>query len=478
MKKLVLVQPNQKWQKNDPATGWRIPPTVLCRLAACVRDIVEVSIIDAQLYDLSEDAFKTAIMDARPDYVGISLLTSEYATILDRAAALAKAADPGIVVIGGGVHVTVNGEDVMANSNIDYGCRGEGEVLLRELLLFLEGKGERPSEGLLFRENGRTVVQERTLVRDLDALPPPAYDLVRMEDYLEGQDRYGPNRLPDPPGIALSFSRGCPYECSFCQVETISGKQIRVPAPEAVVDELERLKTTYGIRSFIFSDDNLFAAKKRVKAILRAMIARDLGLKWMVNGFSIFTMDEELVDLMAEAGCVGVNAAIESGNRRVLRDIVKKPIKDLDRVPELIRSIKDRGVFVLANFIIGLPGETWEEIRDTIRFAEHCGADYVKFFIATPLKGTALYDMAEQMGALDHDHGEVLVSWRVSQVKSDDWTPWDVSILRAYEWDRINFSPDRIDKVLEIWGASIEEINAIRAESRRSLFEELRSARS
>ena len=126
-------------------------------------------------------------------------------------------------------------------------------------------------------------------------------------------------------------------------------------------------------------------------------------------------------------------------------------------------------MFVIANFIIGLPGETWEEIRQTIRFAENCNADYVKIFVAVPLIGTRMYDMAVKMGALEAIHDEVVVDWRYSQIKSEEWTAKDISILRAYEWDRINFAPDRIGKVAEIWGISIEELRELRKKTRDSL---------
>ena len=211
--------------------------------------------------------------------------------------------------------------------------------------------------------------------------------------------------------------------------------------------------------------------RKKAKELLRELISRKLELKWHVSSFAIFVIDDEMLDLVAEAGCVGVNVAIESGNPRVLKEIINKPIKDLYAVPKLIEGIKSRNMYVLANFIIGNPGETWEEIRETISFAENCGADYVKFFIAVPLQGTEMYELARKLDAFEHDHLAEIprLDWRFSQLKSDEWTSKDVSILRVYEWDRINFSPDRIEKTAEIWGVSIEELSQIRQDTRRAL---------
>jgi anaerobic magnesium-protoporphyrin IX monomethyl ester cyclase len=469
MKKLILTYPNQRWHKFDMATTWSIAPTTLCLLGGIAKDVVEVKIVDANRYDMSREQFRGEIDSYRPDYVGISVLTSEYGDTLDVAADLVKSVDPGIVTICGGVHVTTLPYEVMRNPKVDYGCRGEGDYLLRDLMLYLEGRGPFPRKGLIYRENGEIKVQERAQVEDMKSLPWPDYDLVRLEDYVNSQERYGPNRLPELPGITVVMTRGCPYGCTFCQVERIAGKKIRAADPVSVVAHLAFLKERYGIRSIQILDDNLFAHKEVAKTLMREMIAKQLGIKWICSSFALFALDDEMLDLMHDAGCIGVNCAIESGNERVLREIIRKPIKDLVAVPRKIAKIRARGIFVIANFIIGSPGETWEEIRETIRFAENCGADYVKLFVAVMLPGTPMHDMAVDLGALAVPKGELKVQWRHSQLSSPEWTARDISILRAYEWDRINFSPERIERVAEIWGMPLDEINRIRKQTRDSL---------
>jgi radical SAM superfamily enzyme YgiQ (UPF0313 family) len=148
---------------------------------------------------------------------------------------------------------------------------------------------------------------------------------------------------------------------------------------------------------------------------------------------------------------------------------VKKPIKNLDEIPDKIAMIKSRGIPVRAAFIIGFPGETWEEIRETIRFAENCNADYIKIFVAVPLPGTQLWDLAQSLNALYQGDGEYSIDWRHSKILSDEWTTRDVSILRAYEWDRINFAADRIEKTADLWGCSIEELKEVRKKTRDAL---------
>ena len=471
-KKLILMYPNLRWQKEDIVTTWHLNPTTLCLLAAMVRDDVELKIIDAQFYNMTREEFKNEVDAYRPDYVGISVLTSEYQDILDIASALVKSISDNIIVIAGGVHVTTMPEYVMNNKNIDYSVIGEGEYVLKGLIMYLNGEGRLPEEGLAYRKDGKVVIQKRSLVNDLTKLPRPAYDLVDFKLYTKSEQRsFNSQRPPEYPFVRMVTTRGCPFGCVFCQVDMISGKRVRARDPKDVVDELSFLKKEYNIRSVFFDDDNILMGKDDyAKKLFKLMIDRRLGLKWVGISVALFALTEELLDLMKESGCVEVNVAIESGNERVLREVVKKPIKDLKAVPDMIKKIKDRRISCIANIVIGFPGETWDEIRESISFAEHCGADYIKIFVAVPLYKTELYNLAMRMNLLECKDGFPTVDWRYGQIKSNEWTPKDISILRAYEWDRINFAPDRIEKVAGMFGVSKDDLKVIRKKTRDNLF--------
>jgi len=466
-KKLVLAYPNLKWKKFDFHTKWDLNPSVLCLLGKMVEDQVDVKIVDALFYDLTMEEFIAEIADYGADYVGLSLLTSEYQEILHTAAKEIKAIDPNIQVIAGGVHVTIEYKNVIEDTNIDYAVRGEGEYVLPALLRYLEGDGELPKEGLIYRDDAGVMVEQRqTWIKDLTELPMADYSLVKMEEYVKVGARYGPQRPPEFPHARMVVTRGCPVGCSFCQVESISGKKVRTRSPEQVTDELLYLKKNFGIKSIVFEDDNIVVKKKFFKELMREFIAKELNLKFILSNFAIYALDDEILELIVEAGCVGINIAIESGNQRVMNDVVLKPIK-LHKIPGLIQSIRDRGLFVISNFIIGFPGETWEEIRETVSFAESCGADYVKFFIAMPLKGTKMWDMARELDAFDVDESQIEINWRFGQITSTDWSANDISILRAYEWDRINFgTAERRKRMNEIWGMDDEELSKIRKATR------------
>ena len=212
MKKLLLTYPNQRWQKTDMNTVWDMNPATLLLLAAMVKDLVEVEIVDAQFNDMSQEEFRHKIEGFRPDYVGISVMTSEYQDIADIAARIVKETDKNTITIVGGVHVTTKYEYVMRNNDIDFGVVGEGEHVLRNLIKYLTSKDQTlfPTEGLVYRNNGEIIVQSRALVEDLSELPWPDYSLIDMPPYFNRGARFGPNSPPGFQRTAAAESRHPP----------------------------------------------------------------------------------------------------------------------------------------------------------------------------------------------------------------------------------------------------------------------------
>jgi len=464
----MLVYPNQRWQKTDLSTTWNLNPYTICLLATMIKEDVDVKIVDAQFYNMSQDEFGAKVEELKPDLVGISMLSSEYALIGDITVDIIKNVNPDIIVVMGGVHVTTMYMNIMKNLKIDYAIIGEGEYVFRDLIRYLNGEGAFPTQGVVYRkENGELKVLPAMLIDDLDALPYPDYELVDFRAYITTAQRYGIDSPPELPFVRIPTVRGCPIGCCFCQVESVSGKNHRMRSSANVVGELELLKEKYGIKSINFEDDNAFYHRGRAKELLRMMIDRKLNLKWKANGVALFTLDDELLQLMVESGCLMLNVAIESGNERVLKQIVNKPV-NLKTAPEKIALARKYGIYVCVNFVIGLPGETWNEIRESLHYAETCGADYVKIFIANPILGTKMYDLAKEKGYIVGNENEI--NWRYGRIKTPEFTPKDISILRAYEWDRINFTdPVKREKTAKMMNISLEELENIRRETRNAL---------
>lgn len=472
VRKVALVQPNLRWCDWNFKTMWVVVPDNLCLLAAAIENDYEVKVLDANFNDWSPEEYQRQLTDFQPDVVGLTMMTTEYARTVHLAAELTRSCLPHATIILGGIYATMNHETAIEDQNIDYLVRGEGDHLLGELLEYLSGREELPKVGLVFRDNGRIVIQDRVpFIEDLDALPLPAYHLIDYPNYINSHQRFSvdaPRRLPY---ARMRTSRGCPIGCSFCQVEHITGKKMRTRSVENVIAELKWLKETYGVKSVLFNDDNLILNKDRAKKLFRAMIDEKLDLTWNATAIAIFALDEEILDLMKESGCQYLDIAVESGVPRILKKIINKPV-DLDYARRMVAEIKKRGMDLVANFIIGFPTETWSEIRTTLRFAEELAVDYIKIFIATPLPNTRLFDMVRERNLFVDGIDPVNdLNWSTSIVKSEEFTPQDLAFLRAYEWDRINFSNQtKIDRILKMMSISEEELWDIRRKTMDSVW--------
>lgn len=402
MKKLrvSLVVPNFRWAEWDVNTLWHFIPYNLCLLAAMIEDLCEVNILDAYKLNLNEDKFVAELRKFNSDIVGITVLMDQYAASGHKAAKLSKTVSKNIKVIMGGVYATMNPQIVMEDPNIDFNVIGEGEYVLKDLINHFIGKNPLPEKGICYRLNGKVVnTGHADFIQDLDSIPMPAYHLIDFSKYANSIHRKSVDSPRKYPYARILTSRGCPYNCVFCQVESISGKKFRPRSPENVLNEMQFLKDNYGVSSIIFDDDNLFTNRERAIGIFQGMINRKLAMPWVAIAVAVFKLDAELVKLMRLSGCEYIAIAIESGTERVLKEIIKKPI-NFEHAKKMIQLAKETGIYVATNFIVGFPTETWDEIRQTIKFAEEIDVDYVKLFSAIPLRNTKLWDLCKKEGAL------------------------------------------------------------------------------
>lgn len=467
--KILFLMPNFNWIDEDVNALWDLIPWNLCLLAAAVEELSsEVKIIDAYKNKLSEKDLTKQIKDFNPDIVGITVLMDQYAKAGHITAKLVKNISNKIVTVLGGVYATANPKRAAKDENIDFVVVGEGEFVFPQLVGYFSGVCDLPERGICFKKKGTNEFDDRghsAFIKNLDTLPKPAYHLIDFSSYAA---HFNNRKSVDQPGAypyaRIVTSRGCPEKCSFCQVPSLQGSYFRARTPDHVCDEIEWLKKDYGIKSLIFDDDNLYTNPKRSKMMFKRMIERNLTMPWTSIATAVFRLDEELIDLMVESGCRYIDIAIESGTERVTRDIVFLKPLDFDHAKKMVRYAQKKGIFVASNFIIGFPTETWEEIRETIKFAEEMQVDYAKIFIAIPLRNTEMYDLAEKTKSLIMDPLEAETMWTVGGViKSEHWSADDLTILRAYEWDRINFTnPKKLKKIADRMGISIKELNVIR----------------
>jgi len=467
--RVILIVPNFRWADWDTNSLWHYIPYNLCLLASMIKDISDVKILDANIDNLTQDDLKDKIKEYNPDVVGITILMDQYGKAGHITGKIVKEINEDIITIFGGVYATVNSEHVMEDKNIDIVVIGEGEYILRELMLYYEGQGKLPTNGICYREGEQIVnTGHSDFISDLDKLPFPSYDLIDLKKYIYLRDRKSVDSPPAYPYMRIFSSRGCPVGCTFCQVKSIMGKRFRKRSSQNVLEEIEYLIKNYGIKSIIFDDDNLIIDRQRAIEIFKGL--KKLKILWIAIALAAFGLDKELFKIMKECGCVYVDIAIESASKRILKDIIRKPI-NLKKIKEIVSWAKELDIFIVGNFMIGFPTETWEEIRKTIKFAEEIDMDYVKIFDVIPLRNTELWGICEKNGYFKKGFNQDNIRWSTGQLESDEYSSSDLTILRAYEWDRINFSsPEKIEKIRKRMGITEEELEQIRNETRQNVI--------
>jgi len=408
--KIVLVNPPLNTEERYGVhfkSGGMTPPLGLAYLAAIlVRNGDCVRIVDGAL---SGDYQRVAddILRTCPKYVGITASTISIYNAA-KLATIIKQRNHLVTVIIGGPHITATSVETMRRfPAFDVGVIGEADYTLIELLDALE-KGSNLSlvNGIVYRwgDNiGHTAPQRYT--DNLDALPPPAWELLPdLAKY------YCPpaHTVKQLPAALLVTSRGCPNQCTFCD-RSVFGNKIRANSATYVLGMIQNLYHVHGIREFQFRDDNFLAFRPRLVELCRLLKLSGLGVTWSIAGRADM-VNPEILELLADAGCWQIWYGIESGSQRVL-DFVDKRLK-LDKIKDAVTMTKKAGIDVGGFFMIGIPTETRNDIEATIKFSRKLKLDEAHFTFLTPLPGCEMYETVKQYGRFNED-------WR----KANMWNP-------------------------------------------------------
>lgn len=474
IKKILLTQPNYAWFSKRT---WQFPPYTLCLLRATIKEPYKVSVFDPNFNNLSEEKVSGFLKKDNPDVVGITSISTEYFSVTKRMIDIVRTCLPDTIIIAGGVIPTVMIEESMKDKNVNFWIMGEGERSLPELIDTLQDGINKLSDiaGLAYYKGEERIINNPEFEGDLDKLPFPDYSNIvgaSLRDYGNIRFKYIPMLLPkNYPSAVTITSRGCPHKCVFCAGRTVSGEKIRFRSAENVLEEIGFLYRQ-GVSEVIFLDDHFFADRNRAVKIMEGIIEKYKDLTWKCINVTAWFLDEEMLRLMQRSGCSYITVSIESGNQDVLTKIIKKPI-DLDKVPEKINLAKSMGFDLTANFVIGFPGETWEQIRDTFRYAEKLNVDMVNFHIATPLPKTELMDICLRDKLLPEDYTKNIANYSgygKGLITTKEFTPFELEVLRSFEWDRINFSsPERKKRIARMHGITLEELEDWRMNTRRNL---------
>ncbi len=391
--KISLVYPyvsvSERYGADIGDIGGRQAPLGILYLSSFLkRKGHEIQLIDAEAERLSDETLLKRLEDFHPDCVGISITTVAYGNSI-RIAGLIRKKFNDVRLVAGGPHVTANPSEAIANSAFDFGVAGEGEQTFAELidnignpLKFAEIKG------LIYRNSdGKIIINERhESIQELDELPYP--DRAALPDIRFYRPPIGCYR--EEFVVSIITSRGCPYGCIFCDNNTF-GRKIRYFSPEYVVGEIEDVLKKYNARELTFVDDTFPSNRKRFRRILELIREKKLQFSWTCMA-NVNDLDEEILRLMKDAGCWQIAIGIETGDEEVMK-VIKKGIATA-KVREVANIAHGLGIMMKGFFILGHPTETHESLRKTRELALSLPLTDVVCTIATPIKGTELYEMA------------------------------------------------------------------------------------
>ena len=354
-----------------------------------------------------------------PQLIGLSLTTRQWLRARDLVAAFDREL-PEVPVVAGGLHPTFAPEEVLAAPGFDYVCLGEGEGPLLDLVTRLAaGK----KVGLLtpipnIWARGGSKPSLRAPFEPIDQLPFVARDL-----------------LDEHPGLVhMTTQRGCPFPCTYCaarmynQLYEGTGEYGRRRSHESVLAELEGLRRAGKLGYVIFLDDTFTIHHPWVKEFCK-VYGDEYRTPFSLHA-RVETVSDRLLPVLAKAGASMVTYGVESGSERIRREVMQRPVTN-QRFRDVFRWTKEAGILITANFMLGLPGETRDDLQMTLDLAEElgteCGLYDFGYFIFYPYPGTHLFKLCVERGYLPGGYEELPANHRQSILKLDTITPDDIA---------------------------------------------------
>jgi len=305
---------------------------------------------------------------------------------------------PSVLRVLGGSHATIRPED-LNNSNFDVFCIGEGDETMAELCGALrEGRDWRniPNLGTRFGTNIK-----RGFFRDLNRLPFWDFDIIDTPKILEKRNGF----------LSISFSRGCPYECTFCvnhlykKIEIGDNDKmsdyLRRRVPGLAIEELSQLARKFKVKVFNIDDDLLTMNKKWMREFadgFRKEIYEPLGIMYIINARAD-TLTDDIVKMLSESGCKEARIGFETGNEEVRNELLLKKTSD-DALAKAFKTLDNYGVQGVAFAMMGIPGESWDTFFDTINAVVRFQPKLIRMTFLFPYKYTRIYDVCVEQGLL------------------------------------------------------------------------------
>lgn len=396
-RRIVLIHPPQLTLLSGATPSYvdrnrgHMPPLGLLYLQAALEHSPHDPIFfDAALEGWDHDETARHALSHNPDVIGLQAMTFTMADAYLTVRAV-KRLNPHVYIVIGGPHPTIYPCETAALEGVDFAFEGEGEQGL-PLLLDVLDKPECWSTvpGLAFKRNGEIChVPSTGLLKNLDQVFYPARRSSRYKEYGCVLAKHG-------PVTTMITSRGCPFNCVFCNR---MGRKYRWHSAEYVLGEIEEI-LNLGICEIFIHDDIFTLRRERVEAICHGIIERGYEVTWEART-RVDCVDEAMLALMRKAGCVRLSFGVESGSEKVLKSM-RKGI-DLKRVEQVFEWCRKEGIVTLADFMIGNLDEEKEDLQKTFDLVRRLRPDYVQYSICSPYPGTPLYELGLKTGLIGSD---------------------------------------------------------------------------
>lgn len=362
------------------------------------------------------------LMDYAPIITGISaLFTPSYQNMLDIAQCCRDIFPNAVIIAGGGVPTNMYNEIFRDSACFDALCYGEGEKPLLDLV-----KADDKSRHL--EENPSWITSKKVesgqsfqhdFIENLDEIPFYDYGICET-------DKYGLNPAitayasldEKRQNFHVMTSRGCTHRCCFCASHTVHGRRMRYYSVDRVREDFNRLSNQYGARTIVVQDDHFMADKERALRIID--IIKELQLTAVFqNGLALYALDRKMLEALKSAEVNQLLLSIESGSNRVLKEIMHKPL-NLSIVRRVVDDCRELGIYTNVNILIGLPGETKQDIEDARAFLKTINANWFLIFCANPLVGSEMLDICLKKNYLKSSY--IDCDYKKAIVETEDFT--------------------------------------------------------
>ena len=417
------------------------PSLALAGLAAWVRQHgYPVQLIDLHVENLYPTDAADRVREYAPDIVALTSKTLGWPAVIE-IAQMVRATCPNALVVVGGPHMSIYAKESLTWDCFDMAVVGDGEETFLEICDRYESGSEMDDcLGTVVRTKTGEIIQNppRPLPKNINRYPMAAWDLIPVHDY------HCLTLLK--PFATMVTTRGCPWHCGYCS--QVYSEKLRFRSVELVVDEMEFLEKTYGVKEIVFFDETFTIGKKRMRKFSNLVQERGLTVKFNIRA-RVDTVDREVVRGLKKAGLRSIHMGVEAGTNRVLKIMNKQITRE--QTEEAFRICREEGVDTRGYFMVGYYDAVPEDVEDMIKFASGIGLDWASFSVATALPATDLYRIAQERGYVDGDFWKQYTidgGGNIPQLETETFTAEQLRAYRTKAYMNFYLRPELIRRKL------------------------------